>query len=333
MTAIPDYSIVIPVYFNEGSLASTLQDLRSQVIERNPGRRGEVVFVDDGSGDGSLAELLRLQRDYPALVRVIKLTRNFGQVNALLAGFAQARGRCVVFLSADGQDPPHLIHDMLEAHFEEGYEIVAGARAERYESYFRIITSRMFYSLMRRLAFPEMPLGGFDFVLLGRRALQVLLEHPEAHPFLQGQILWLGYPVKFLSYRRQERKVGVSRWTLGRKVTYLVDGVMSYSFLPIRLISVIGILAACFGFLYAILILIIKLVWGLPVRGWAPVMITILVMGGVQMLMLGVIGEYIWRTLAQTRHRPPYVVDRVYDDTGVGAGKPEPVPPRRGTDA
>lgn len=315
MTSIPDYSVVIPVYYNEGSLAPTLNDIRTQVIERNPDRRGEIIFVDDGSGDGSLAELLGLQQNYPELVRVIKLTRNFGQVSALLAGFAEARGRCVVFLSADGQDPAHLIHDMLGAHFEEGYEIVACAREGRDESLYRVLTSKLFYWLMRKLTFPEMPLGGFDFVLMGRRALQVMLANPEAHPFLQGQILWTGFSTKFISYRRRHREVGVSRWGFGKKVTYLIDGVMSYSFVPIRLISLIGIIVACLGFLYALSIFIIKLVWDLPVQGWAPIMIVILVMGGMQMVMLGVIGEYIWRTLAQSRRRPSYVVERIYDET------------------
>jgi glycosyltransferase involved in cell wall biosynthesis len=313
MTGIPDYSIVIPVYYNEGSLAPTLQDIQSQVIARNPGRSCEVIFVDDGSGDGSLAELLGLQQSYPELVRVVKLTRNFGQVSALLAGFAQARGRCVVFLSADGQDPAHLIDDMLRAHFEEGYEIVACAREGRDESLYRVLTSKMFYWLMRKLTFPEMPLGGFDFVLMGRRALQVMLANPEAHPFLQGQILWTGFSTKFIRYRRRQREVGVSRWGFGKKVTYLIDGVMSYSFVPIRLISLVGIIVACLGFLYALSIFIIKLVWDLPVQGWAPIMIVILVMGGMQMVMLGVIGEYIWRSLAQSRRRPAYVVDRIYD--------------------
>ncbi|MGH7702316.1 MAG: glycosyltransferase family 2 protein, partial [Gemmatimonadales bacterium] len=140
-----------------------------------------------------------------------------------------------------------------------------------------------------------------------------LLANQEAHPFLQGQILWPGFRTKFLTYRRLERKVGISRWTFGRKLTYLIDGVLSYSFLPIRLISSIGIVVAFLGFLYAVSIFVIRLVWGLPVQGWAPIMIVILVMGGLQMLMLGVIGEYIWRTLAQARQRPLYVIDQIHE--------------------
>jgi polyisoprenyl-phosphate glycosyltransferase len=159
-----------------------------------------------------------------------------------------------------------------------------------------------------------MPPGGFDFVLLGRRACDALLRNREAHPFFQGQILWLGFPIKFMKYRRRERRAGRSRWTFGKKFTYLLDGVMSYSYLPIRLISVLGVITAVLGFLYAALIFFLRILVGLPVEGWAPLMITVLIMGGLQMLMLGLIGEYVWRTLAQSRNRDLYIIDTVYDD-------------------
>lgn len=308
-----DYSVVIPVYFNEGALTTTMTQLVEQVVEANPTLRGEVIFVDDGSEDKSFEEMLRLRETYPRLVTAIKLTRNFGQVNALLAGFQHAVGRCVVAMSADGQDPVELINEMLKAHFTEGHEIVICSREGRDESSYRILTSRIFYWIMRRLTFPTMPTGGFDFVLLGRKALAVLLKQREAHPFFQGQILWTGYRPKFINYRRRERKVGLSRWTFAKKVTYLFDGVMSYSFMPIRIISVLGAGVATLGFLYAILIFIIRLVWGLPMQGWAPLMIVILVMGGFQMLMLGIVGEYLWRTLAQVRNRELFVTEAVFE--------------------
>ncbi len=184
-----DYSIVIPVYFNAGELTGTFEAIKQEVLCRQR-RRGEIIFVDDGSGDGSLEELLSLRDQNPKQVTVIKLTRNFGQVNALLAGFSHARGRCVVAMSADGQDPPGLINDMLTAFFEEKYEIVACAREGRDESAYRILTSKVFYGLMRKLSFPTMPPGGFDFLCLGRRALAALLRNREAHSFIQGQILW-----------------------------------------------------------------------------------------------------------------------------------------------
>ena len=285
-------------------------------MAHNPGLCCEVIFVDDGSGDGSLDELLRLREKDPQIVKVIKLTRNFGQIHALLAGFSYARGECVVAMSADGQDPAVLINEMLRAYFEEQYEIVVCARQGRDESWYRVLTSRLFYALIRKLSFPNMPPGGFDFVLLGRRALDVLLKNQEAHPFFQGQILWTGFKTKFIQYRRLERKVGRSRWTFGKKLTYLIDGAMSYSFLPLRLMSAMGILFALLGFLYAVIIFVLKLVGGIPIQGWAPLMIMMLIMGGIQMLMLGVIGEYQWRTLGEARCRPSYVIEAVFDQHG-----------------
>jgi dolichol-phosphate mannosyltransferase len=309
-----DYSIVIPVYFNERALTETMASIKNDVIARNPSLCCEVIFVDDGSGDGSLDELLRLCQKDPQIVKVIELTRNFGQVNALMAGFSLARGKCVVAMSADGQDPAVMINEMLEAHFEEQFEIVVCARQGRDESWYRILTSKLFYAVMRKLSFPNMPVGGFDFVLLGRRALDVLLKNQEAHPFFQGQILQTGFKIKFLEYRRLERKVGRSRWTFGKKLTYLIDGTMSYSFLPIRLMSGMGILSALLGFLYAVIVFVLFMVRGHPVQGWSPLMIVILIMGGLQMLMLGVIGEYLWRTLAQVRNRDPYIIETIYDN-------------------
>ena len=310
-----DLSIVVPVYFNEGALATTMSSIKAEVLALQPDLCCEVIFVDDGSGDRSFDELVALQKQDPHIVKVIKLTRNFGQANALLAGFSYAKGRCVVAMSADGQDPPELINQMLQAHFDEGFHIVAGMRQGRDESYYRIFTSRLFYALMRRLSFPNMPLGGFDFVLLSRRAVDILLRNQEAYPFFQGQLLWMGLRTQFLPYRRRERKVGHSRWTFGKKLTYLLDGTMAYSFLPMRLMSGIGLIAASLGFLYAAIIFLGRLVWGNPVQGWAPLMIVVLVMGGLQMLMLGVVGEYLWRTLAQVRHRDPYIVEAVVDQT------------------
>ncbi len=310
-----DCSIVIPVYFNEGSLEPTLASIKAKVIAQNPGRSFEVVFVDDGSGDGSLDELLRLRKEDPSLVRVVQLTRNFGQVAALLAGFSVARGLCALPISADGQDPVELMNEMIAAHFDEGYEVVACQRMGRDESFFRVVTSRFFYALMRRLCFANMPGGGFDYVLLGRRAKEFVLRSKESHAFFQGQILWPGYRTKFLSYHRRAREHGQSRWTFGKKLTYLIDGVTAYSFLPIRLMSSAGILLALCGFLYAGVVLVSKLIWGNPVQGWTPLMIIMLVVGGFQTLMLGMMGEYVWRILAQVRGREPYIIETIYDET------------------
>lgn len=315
-----DYSIVIPVYFNMGSLKSTMTAINDQVLVYNSGLSGEIIFIDDGSGDASLSELLEIRESYPHIVTVIKLTRNFGQVNAIMAGLAHAKGGCAITMSADGQDPAMLINNMLKTHFEEKAEIVACSRQERDESLYRIVTSKLFYTLMKKLSFPDMPTGGFDFVLLGRPVIDVLLRHREAHPFFQGQVLATGFKTKFIEYHRLERKAGKSRWTFGKKLTYLIDGMLGYSFLPIRLISVIGILVALLGFFYAAIIFIGKIAWGNPVQGWSPLMIVVLVMGGFQMLMLGILGEYMWRILAQVRNRPSYIIETIYDNCNLQEG-------------
>lgn len=307
-------SIVLPVYYNEGSLATTLAALKERVMAVQPHKTFEVIFVDDGSGDGSFAELMRLRATDPQLVKVIKFTRNFGQVNALLAGLAHARGQTIVMMSADGQDPPELINDMLRAHEVEQYEIVICAREGRDESLYRVITSKIFYAVMRWLTFPNMPAGGFDYILLGRRAAQAVLTSRDAHPFLQGLVLWTGYKTKFIGYLRQNRQAGVSRWTFGKKLTYLIDGVLSYSYFPIRCISGAGIVCALLGFGYAAVVMGSKLVYGNPVKGWTPLMIVVLLIGGLQMLMLGIIGEYVWRTVSQVRNRSPYIIDAIYEE-------------------
>jgi dolichol-phosphate mannosyltransferase len=313
-----DCTIVVPVYFNEGQLSTTLQIIREKVVQANPGRTFEVIFVDDGSGDGSLIELRQLHTQFPRLVKIIKLSRNFGQVAAIRCGYAHAAGACVVAMSADGQDPAELINEMLTSHFEEGYDVVIAARQGRDESAYRIWTSALFYRIIQRLCFPAMPLGGFDFTLMSRRAVEVFLAQREAHPFYQGQILWMGFKTKQLNYRRLERKIGASRWTFGKKLTYLIDGVVSYSFFPIRLVSFLGILTALAGFAYAVVVLIVRLKWGTPVQGWAPLMIVMLVLGGLQMLTFGVFGEYLWRIFAQVQNRAPYIVEQVYEQKEPG---------------
>jgi len=309
---MPDYSLVIPVYFNEGCLLPLMASLYSDVISKNPRLTCQIIFVDDGSGDGSLEELLEIREKYDQ-VEIVKFTRNFGQVNALIAGFSRAQGKCVVAMSADGQDPPAIINDMLKAYYEEGYEVVICTREGRDESFYRVATSRIFYQLIKKLVFPNMPESGFDFVLFGERALKTYLKNVDANPFYQGGILWMGYKTKFIKYFRRQRLAGKSRWTFGKKLTFLLDGVLSYSFFPIRLLSFIGLLIAVLGFAYAFDIFIEKIFWGNEVTGWAPIMIISLVIGGSQLLMLGMIGEYLWRTLSQVRNREFYVVDNIYE--------------------
>lgn len=304
-------SIVIPVYFNEENMPVTWRALEAALRGLPSGHDWEIVFVDDGSGDRSYDKLVEIFDANPQRVRVIKLTRNFGQVAAVLAGLRTARGSCCVVMSADLQDPPELIVEMVKRWAKGRRKIVLATRTGREDGALARWTSRGFYRLMRRYAIPNMPEGGFDFFLLDRAVVDIMNAVDEKNTFLQGQILWTGFEPDVLEYTRRRREIGRSRWTLAGKIKYLVDGFVSYSVVPIRLITVVGLIVSLLSFAYAALILVLKLFWSLPVQGWAPTMITILMLSGVQLVMLGVIGEYLWRSYYETRKLPNFVIESV----------------------
>ena len=308
-----DYSIIIPVYFNEGSLKETFQKIKETVMDKNPELFGEIIFIDDGSGDDSLKELLEVREENPTLVKVIKFTRNFGQPSARLAGYQHAAGKCFIHITADLQDPPELINSMLHAHFKENYEIVIGERTSRDDSFYRRFTSRIFFRLIRKLSFSNMPISGFDYHLIGRKVRNIILKNREANPFFQGQVLWTGYDVKFIKYERKKREIGKSRWTFGKKLKLLIDGVMGYSFFPLRLITVLGLFVSFLGFGYALYLLILRIFGNIAFKGWTSIMIAVLILSGVQMLLMGIMGEYLWRTLDQVRNREHYIIEEIFD--------------------
>lgn len=308
-----DYSIVIPVYCNQGSLEKTYSKLYEEVVQLNKDLSYEIIFIDDGSYDSSFEELSRIRDIDPEHIRIIKFTRNFGQVSAITAGYHLARGKCIINISADLQDPPSLINEMLSTHFNDTYDIVVCTRESRDETVFRTITSKIFYKIMNKLTFPNMPIGGFDFVLISNKVRDIILSKKEANPFWQGQILWTGFNLKFIPYKRERREVGTSMWTTSKKIKYLIDGIMAYSYFPLRIMSVTGLIVSIIGFLYALYIFFARILGSVPIQGWAPLMIIILVLSGIQMLMLGIVGEYLWRTLDQVRNRPPYVIEKIYE--------------------
>jgi len=250
MEAKPDYSIIIPVYYNERSLRITLDKLKENVIDPY-GKTCEIIFVDDGSGDNSLNELLVLREENPQLVKIIKLSRNFGQVYARIAGYEYASGKCLIHHTADLQDPPKLICTMLDYFFKENYDIVICNRSSRDEPAFRRFTSKIFYTAIKKLSFSNMPTGGFDFHLISEKVKNIILKNQEANPFFQGQVLWTGLPTKFIPYKREKRTIGKSRWTLGKKIKLLIDGILGYTFFPLRLMAVVGFVVAFLGFVYA----------------------------------------------------------------------------------
>jgi len=304
-------SIVIPVFRNQGTLHTTYVNVAGVCAELASGYEREIIFVNDGSDDGSLEELLAIKK-IDGAVKILDLTRNFGQVSAILAGFEHAHGDVVVNISADMQDPPQLIIDMVKK-WEEGYKMVLCSRAEREDGVVARITSHIFYGIIRKV-FPKMPQGGFDYFLLDKIIYKRILEMNERNSFMQGDILWTGYEPYFIKYKRLKRTVGKSQWTLWKKTKYFIDGIINTSYFPIRLMSLIGLLTSIGGFLYSIMILFAWYFKDTPFQGYAPIMMGMLTLCGVIMLMLGVVGEYLWRIYDQVRHRPRYIIKNLYAD-------------------
>jgi len=298
-------SFVVAVYHNEGALCKTYEKINSLFANELLQYEYEIVFVDDGSKDGSLGELLKLrEQDYR--VKVITFTRNFGQMSAMLAGFKEAKGDAVINISADLQDPVEIIPEMVKK-WQTGSEIVICHRTDRSDSLTAKLFSRFAYSVLR-LSLPQMPDGGFDFVLMDRKVMDAFNAIDVRHRFFQGDLLWTGFSTTLIPYVRMKRTIGKSQYNFSKKLKNFLDAVLDSSFLPIRLISLLGVIISALGLLYAIDIVLAWLGGGTPFTGWAPIMIAILIVGGIIMLMLGVIGEYVWRINEEVRKRPNYVI-------------------------
>ena len=302
-------SIVVAVYHNEGAISKTHEAIQRVFAKDLQRHKYELIFVDDGSTDGSLPEILSLREADPN-VKAITFTRNFGQMAAMLAGFKEATGDAVINISADLQDPIELIPQMVEK-WEGGSELVVCFRAERADSLLARQLSRAAYGLLR-LSMPQIPKGGFDFVLMDRVVMDGFNAIDVRHRFFQGDLLWAGYRTSFIPYQRQKRTIGRSQYSFGKKLKNFVDAILDASYLPIRFISVLGFITAGLGFVYSLTVVVSWMLGDTPFTGWAPLMIAVLVVGGLIMIMLGVIGEYVWRINEEVRKRPNYVVRNKY---------------------
>jgi len=296
-------SFVIPVYRNEGSIVETYE--KTVALMAQLPSDYEFVFINDGSDDNSIEELLVLHNK-DACVKVISFSRNFGQVSALIAGLKEVTGDATIIMSADLQEPIELIDEMIKK-WKSGNEIVIGYRIDREDGFIANKTSIIFYRLMKYVN-SKMPKGGFDFMLIDKKALYSLNQIDERNRFFQGDVLWLGFNTVFIPYTRLKRRVGKSQWTLSKKMKYFIDGLLNTSYAPIRIMSFLGIVFSFFGFIYAVVIAYNRIINNTPFNGWAPIMIIILIIGGLIMLMLGIIGEYVWRTYDETRKRPLYII-------------------------
>jgi len=304
-------SFIIPVYRNKGSIEITCSEIENIFVQFSDRFEYQIVIVNDGSDDGSWEEILMLQQKSKRII-ALSFTRNFGQVAAVVAGLKRCTGDAAIIMSADLQDPFNMISEMIHA-WLANFNIVICHRIDREDSAMNKLSSKLFYSLIR-ITNKNMPRGGFDYLLLDRKAIDIFNSIDERNRFFQGDILWMGLNMKFLPYKRQSRTVGKSQWDFKKKVKYLIDGALNTSYLPIRFMSLLGLIFSVLGFVYAGMVAYARFVNKVPFKGYAPIVILILIIGGIVMLMLGIIGEYLWRIYDETRKRPLYIIkDEVYN--------------------
>lgn len=298
-------SIVVPVYWNSDTLMALYEDMKEKILHKLGDY--EIVFVDDGSGDNSW-EIMNQIKDMDSNVKLVKLSRNFGEHAAILAGLHYCTGDCAVTKQADLQEDSELILEMYDK-WKEGNKVVMAIREDRDDPVIKKFFANMYYALVRKFIMKNMPEGGCDCYLIDRQVIEVIEMLDEKNSSLTLQVMWVGFKRADVYFHRKAREEGESRWTLGKKIKLVVDSMMSFSYAPIRIMSSMGSLFFLASIIWAIVIIVQTLIHGADVAGWASLMAMILCSSGLIMLMLGMLGEYIWRALDEARKRPPFLVD------------------------
>jgi len=309
---MPKLSIIMSCYFNGPNIPVTTKRLIDNEKNFTPDISIEYIVIDDGSKDNTFEQLCLFQKQYPDRVKVIKLAANVGSYNALLAGMAYAEGDCCSIVAADLQDPPELIPQMV-THWKNGYKLVIGQRENREDPWFDKLFSNSFNKLIRKFALLGIPKGGFDFVLFDKQLKDEVVKMDEGNSNCMFLLAWQGFPYVSIPYTRQKREIGKSRWTMRKKIKLFIDSFVSFSFFPVRLISVAGIILGLLAIIYALFILAARISGHINVQGWSTMMIVFLFVSSFQMIALGIIGEYVWRNLDASRKRPNYIVDTVVE--------------------
>lgn len=304
-------SIVVPVYYNSDTLMMLYEDMKEKIL----GKLGdyEIVFTDDGSGDNSF-EVMEQIRAMDPHVKCVKLSRNFGEHAALLAGLSVCTGDCAVTKQADLQEDSEIILEMYES-WKRGNKVVLAVRSDRDEPALKKFFASLYYAIIHKCVDKNMPVGGCDCYLIDRKVIEVLKLLDEKNSSLTMQVLWAGFQTDRIYFHRRDREVGKSRWTLAKKVKLAMDSMMSFSYFPIRFMSGIGFLFFVISILWILEVIYEAVAIGTPIRGWASQMCLILFSSGLIMVMLGMIGEYVWRTLDASRNRPPFLIDEIRDQT------------------
>lgn len=299
----PLLSVVVPAY-NEEEVLPTFHERLSKVLDSME-VDAEIVYVNDGSMDHTMA-VLQAAREKDPRIAILDLSRNFGKEIAMTAGLDHAHGDVVVVIDADLQDPPELIPVFLK-HWQEGYDVVYAQRVAREgETIVKKATARAFYRLMQKVGRVKVPENTGDYRLLSRRALDALKQLREQHRFMKGLFAWIGYPQKAVFYRRDPRFAGETKWNYWRLWNFAIEGITSFTTTPLKLATYLGLVTATGAFLYGLYFFVRTLLLGNPVPGYPSLLIVILFLGGVQLVALGIIGEYLGRMFNESKNRPLY---------------------------
>jgi dolichol-phosphate mannosyltransferase len=308
---MPKLSVVVAAYNEEGNLPLLYQ--RVCALDWTAlGLEVELVFVDDHSRDGTPRLLRELAAKDPR-VKVLRFAKNFGSHKAFTAGLEHATGDAAVILASDLQDPPETIPQLVEK-WRAGAKTVWAVRAEREGVPFTDkLFARFYYWLMRKFADVQPPREGADFLLVDRCVLNELRASPEKNTSILLLIQWMGFPQDHIAYTKAARHSGRSNWTFSKKLKLAIDSLASFSYAPIRFASLLGVLFGVTGFVYAVIVAARAIWWGSPVQGWPALMCVVLITAGLQLLILGVLGEYLWRTYEESRHRPRYIIEERFN--------------------
>lgn len=313
------FSIVIPIYKSEENLPVTVPFIMEQIPVLFPTYHVELILVNDGSPDNSWELMKQYQKQYPDTIRIARFTRNFGQTMAIHYGVSIAKGDAVGVISADLQDPFMLFQDML-GEWEKGAELVCGIREGRDEKGLNVLFSKITHRLIHRFITNQYPVGGFDFFLMDRHVARRYAEVKERNGSSQVLLLSMGARTVFLPYTRQKREIGKSSWTFSKKIKYFLDTFVTNTYLPMRVMSVGGVICAVIAFIYAIFIVAGTIVWGTQVPGWSSLAALVTMLSGLLLVSLGIIGEYLWRIYDAVKGRPLYYVDEQIETINVEKG-------------
>lgn len=314
VTREPLLSLVVPV-FNEAQVIETFYMRTYEVLVSLNTMRYEIVFVDDGSEDDSHQKLIHIANKNPN-VTIIRFSRNFGHQMAITAGLDHAKGDAVVIIDADLQDPPEVIPRLTDK-WQEGYDVVYAVRDKRAgESALKLITASIFYRLLKRLSKIEIPQNVGDFRLMSRRVVQHFKDLRERDRFVRGLVSWIGFRQAGVSYVRDQRYAGETKYPYRKMIRFAFDGITSFSTVPLKVATWLGYLSSFLAFLYACSVFVQKyaLSTDITVKGWPTIIISVLFLGGVQLICLGIVGEYIGRIYNEIKRRPLYVIADIYQD-------------------